>query len=254
MPAHLPAYLLVTHGSRDPRPHAEAGVLAHQVAAELRRREAGGLPPLVETAVLELCPQPLHQRILQVATQALTLGGDRLVIIPLFLLPGVHVMEDIPAEVAIARQQASPRLSIEIAPHLGSHPRLADLLPAPNCEPAARILLAHGSRRPGGNAPVEALAQQIGAIAAYWAVPPGLADQAARLVAQGAQQVDILPFFLFPGGITEAIAQDVRDLSAQFPTCQFRLYPPFGATPQLAALVLDLATCPLGWGEARRSG
>ncbi|WP_448597002.1 sirohydrochlorin chelatase [Thermoleptolyngbya sp.] len=240
MSASLPAYLLVTHGSRDPRPHAEAGVLAHQVATELRWRQAGGLPPLVETAVLELSPQPLHQQILRMATQVLTLGGDRLVIVPLFLLPGVHVMEDIPAEVAIARRQVSPRLSIDIAPYLGSHPKLVDLLPEPTSKAAARIVLAHGSRRPGGNAPVEAVAQQIGAIAAYWAVPPGLAEQVARLVAQGAQQVEILPFFLFSGGITEAIAQVVRDLSTQFPDYQFHLYPPFGATPQLAALVLDL--------------
>lgn len=228
--------------------------MAHQVAAELRQRQAGGLPQLVETAVLELGSQPLHEQILRVGMQALTLGSDRLVVIPLFLLPGVHVMEDIPAEVAIARQQVSPRLSIKIAPYLGSHPKLANLLPHPESSAAARILLAHGSRRPGGNAPVEDLAQQIGAIAAYWAVPPSLADQVARLVDQGAQQVEVLPFFLFPGGITEAIAQDVRDLSTQFSTCQFRLYPPFGATPQLAALVLDLATCLLGWGEARRSG
>jgi sirohydrochlorin cobaltochelatase len=214
--------------------------LAHQVATELRWRQAGGLPPLVETAVLELSPQPLHQQILRMATQVLTLGGDRLVIVPLFLLPGVHVIEDIPAEVAIARQQVSPRLSIDIAPYLGSHPKLVDLLPTQSSETAARILLAHGSRRPGGNAPVEALAQQTGAIAAYWAVPPSLAEQVAKLVGQGAQQVEILPFFLFSGGITEAIAQVVRDLSTQFPDYQFHLYPPFGATPQLAALVLDL--------------
>lgn len=217
--------------------------MAHRVATELRRRQAGKLPPLVETAVLELSPQPLHQQILRMAAQALTLGGDRLVIVPLFLLPGVHVMEDIPAEVAIARQQVSPRLSIEIAPYLGSHPHLVDLLPTSDAETAARVLLAHGSRRPSGNALVEAVAQQIGAIAAYWAVPPGLADQVAKLVDQGTQQVEILPFFLFSGGITEAIAREVRDLSTRFPDSQFRLYPPFGATPQLAALVLDLVAC-----------
>lgn len=227
--------------------------MAHQVATELRRRQPSGLPPLVATAVLEMGSEPLHQQILRVATQALTLGCDRLVIVPLFLLPGVHVMEDIPAEVAIARQRVSPRLSIEIAPHLGSHPKLVELLPPPSSDTAARILLAHGSRRPGGNAPVEAVAQQIGAIAAYWAVSPGLADQVAKRVDQGAQQVEILPFFLFPGGITEAIAQEVRDLSRRFPIAQFRLYPPFGATPQLAALVLDLATCPWDWGQATRS-
>jgi sirohydrochlorin cobaltochelatase len=216
------------------------------MAAELRRRQAGGLPPLVETAVLELGSQPLHQQILRVGTQALTLGSDRLVVIPLFLLPGVHVMEDIPAAVAIARQQLAPRLPIDIAPYLGSHPKLANLLPRPESSAAARILLAHGSRRPDGNAPVEDLAQKIGAIAAYWTVPPSLAAQVAGLVERGAQQVEILPFFLFPGGITEAIAQDVRDLSTQFPDCQLRLCSPFGTTPQLVSLVMELATCQLG--------
>jgi len=59
---------------------------------------------------------------------ALALAGNRLQVVPLFLLPGVHVMEDIPTEVAIAQQALDPELKIALQPHLGTHLGLSGLL------------------------------------------------------------------------------------------------------------------------------
>jgi sirohydrochlorin ferrochelatase len=49
-----------------------------------------------------------------------------------------------------------------------------------------------------------------------------------------------LPYFLFAGGITDAIAQSVSGLQAQFPRLQLKLAEPIGASAQLADLIVDL--------------
>lgn len=58
--------------------------------------------PLIETAPLELTSVSLSHRIQQLEEKAKIQGIQNLKIIPLFLLPVVHVREDIPKEVAIA--------------------------------------------------------------------------------------------------------------------------------------------------------
>lgn len=248
----------MTHGSRDPRPQAEAGVLARLVAELL---QAAALPsaaapsasstvvatmPLVGTAVLELHPLPLHQQIQQFAEHAIATGHSRLLIVPLFLLPGVHVLEDLPAAVAIAQSMLQPSFTLNVSPYLGSYPplqqQLQQLLMADHTGTPERqqILLSHGSRRPGGNAPVEAIAAELNAIPAYWSTAPKLDEQVSSLVQQGHQQIEILPYFLFTGKITDAIAQLVADLAAQFPQLSLHLAKPLGATPPLASLIFDL--------------
>lgn len=253
------AYLLVSHGSRDPRPQIAIEQLAQQIAERTHS--------LVKSAVLELGPLPLHQQIQQFAQQARGAGYRSIKLLPLFLLQGVHVMEDIPTQVKLAQQQLKDQMPLAVCSHLGSHPYLWKLLLAepvlanselPNppaastsnppslnpLNPIHKILIAHGSRRPGSQALVEAAAAQLDALPAYWSVAPGLETQVTELVKQGVQQILILPYFLFEGGITDAIAQTVEHLGQQFPYTQLQLNRPFGATPeqldQLANLVLDL--------------
>jgi len=198
-------------------------------------------PPLVGTACLELAPVPLHEQIREFGDRALKYGYNRIEIVPLFLLPGAHVMEDIPAEVAIA-QKTLGRLKLELKPHLGTHPGLVRLLAKKQATTKAEagILLAHGSRRAGAKQPVEAIAQQLGVVSAYWAVPPSLASRVQELVTAGHQQIGIIPYFLFAGGITDAIAQSVEQLQGQFPAAEIRLAEPLGASQELALLILDL--------------
>ncbi|QLE59245.1 sirohydrochlorin chelatase [Nostoc sp. TCL26-01] len=233
----LSAYLLVSHGSRDRRPQIAMKQLAHLVADKLQMPQN-----LVGTGYLELSPEPLHQQIRHLAQTAVDFGYHRLQVIPLFLLPGVHVMNDIPHEVSQAQQAVGKDILIELQPYLGSHPGLQKFLAAQMATMKAQawILLAHGSRRPGSQQPVETIAANIGAVAAYWSVAPSLESRITELVATGYREIAILPYFIFPGGITDAIAQAIEALKLQFPGVNFYLAQPLGANAELADLIGDL--------------
>jgi sirohydrochlorin ferrochelatase len=237
------AYLLVSHGSRDPRPQQAIARLADLVSQRLSPSAPLG------TAVLECGPLPLHQQIQHFVAKTQPRSITHLRLLPLFLLPGVHVMEDIPAEVAIAQQSLDSALSIQICPYLGSHPdlvtRLTEFLDSSErMTHTARILVAHGSRRPGGNRPVEAIAAQLQVLPAYWSVPPSLETQLALQVQQGYEQIEILPYFLFSGGITDALAQAVAEFAQRFPQVSLQLRSPIGTTPALADIVVELLANP----------
>ena len=108
--------------------------------------------PLVSTAALELADAPLHEQIQQFASVALSTGCNQLQLLPLFLLPGVHVLEDIPAEVALAQQSLGQAIVLNQRPHLGSHPGLRRMLASQlaTVDADVKILLSHGTRRPRG--------------------------------------------------------------------------------------------------------
>lgn len=236
------AYLLVSHGSRDPRPQVAMNDLAQQVARLLSDTGMPDSAPLVGTAVLELAPELLHQQILAFADRAIQTGCDQLEVIPIFLLPGVHVKEDIPAELALAQQQLSDRLRLILHPHLGTQPDFGKLLLHSAKREMGRILMSHGSRRAASLQSVEAIADQMGAVAAYWSVPPNLETQITALVKQGHRQIQIFPYFLFEGGITDAIGREVERLRQEFPATELSLAKPLVATPELANSVLQLLT------------
>lgn len=233
------AYFLVSHGSRDPRPQLAMNELAQQVAQGLVAQQAtatrSGELPLVQTGVLEL-GLPLHQQLQQFAEQALQSGCESVKLLPMFLLAGVHVMDDIPAEVT----QVESHISIQVCPHLGSTAELWKLLQTEAAPESGRILISHGSRRSGVQQNVDEIAAKLGAIAAYWSVSPDIETQVTKLVQQGAQRIELLPYFLFAGGITDAIAQKVTELQQQFPDVPLTLHQPMGATPQMAALIVNL--------------
>jgi sirohydrochlorin ferrochelatase len=239
-------YLLVTHGSRDPHPQ----ICLENLAGWFRQKLAsdGDRSPIstvsVGTATLELAPLPLHMQIQQFAEQGLQSGYRRSQIVPLFLLPGVHVRVDIPMEVARAQQALDTSVQIDLRPHLGSHPKVLTLLKQQMATLAVDrwILLAHGSRYRGGNQPVEDLAQRLDMVVAYWSMPPDLESQLTTLAMTSSQVkvIGILPYFLFAGGLMTAIAQTVQWLQQQFPHMLLKLASPLQASPELAELVLDL--------------
>jgi sirohydrochlorin cobaltochelatase len=226
------AYLLVSHGSRDPRPQIAVSQLAAQLSSLDRSQ-------LIGTAQLELAAKPLHVQIIDFAQTLSERGIDRIFILPLFLSPGVHVMDDIPAEVAIAQAELQT-LKIAIAPFFGTCTNLTDLFALNRLDlPDRSILLAHGSRRTGGNQTVERLAAQLDLEPAYWSVAPSLPDLVTALVAEGATKIGILPYFLFAGGITDAIGELVAKLREKFPQVRIILAEPIGNS---AELVIEIGT------------
>lgn len=305
------AYFLVSHGSRNPRPQLalqELGKLLGTRLALLRNNlnDGSGSRPLVGTGTLELAPTPLHQQLQEFAARAKVFGLKEIQVIPLFLLPGVHVIEDIPAEVAIASGnrnycatvnswvtaamenppvesqnrrkearatrennycatviagEATPmgnapvelenrggEISFNLRPYLGSHQAIGDLLAAKIAADSAEvwILISHGSRRPGSERPIEKIAdylqRQCGVkvCIAFWSVPPNLESQILSLVDGGYRRIGVLPYFLFSGGITEALANSVGEFAKAFPWVDFSVAQPLGATPELVELILGL--------------
>ncbi len=235
------AYLLVSHGSRDPRPQAAIAQLVQRVQQTILASNSQSF--LVGAAVLECALLPLHEQIQQFSQTAIAQGIRHIQLVPLFLIPGVHVMEDIPEQVTIARQMLDETVTIALSPHIGTHPGLEKLVAhrlAHLPENTACILMSHGSRRSGGNQPVEALASKVGAVSAYWSVAPKLETRLQELSQSGCRKIAILPHFLFIGGITDAISQTVAQLTDQFPDLDLDLRSPLEVGDNLAQLILDL--------------
>lgn len=196
----------------------------------------------VGTASLEFAQQPLHLQIVNFARTAASRGCYCLQILPLFLLPGIHVMEDIPTEVARAKVQVGEDIVINLKPYLGSHPGLESLLARElgGNRADATILLAHGSRRQAAKVLVEQISAKLGLVTAYWASPPSLESQVEALFSMGCRKIAVVPYFLFAGGITDTIARSIEKLKLSFPAVSFQLSEPLGTSTEIIELIWDL--------------
>lgn len=229
------AYFLVAHGSHDPRPQ----IALEQLAEQLRLRLSPTLSPLIETGILECAALSLSQQLQQFANTIIPQGITIIKILPLFLLPGVHVKEDIPVEVAIAQQILGEEIRLDVLPYIGSYiENMVENLTNQMREFAVDswIILAHGSRRQGGNYSIELLSEKLGMLPAYWSVSPNLSTQITQLIQQGYSKIGILPYFLFTGKITDAISQLIQDLSQQFSSIELVLATPLDQTTALRDL------------------
>ncbi|BAZ10094.1 cobalamin biosynthesis CbiX protein [Calothrix sp. NIES-4071] len=251
----LSAYLLVSHGSHDPRPEIAMSHLANLVQSCLNKVQhttsysnAGNVaaPPRCDigTAYLELQPQPLHLQIVEFAQNVLSRSQEQslhLKILPLFLLAGTHVMEDIPREVEAARKILGNNVVIDLRPYIGCHDGLGNLvrLQKDSIRAQKYILLAHGSRRRGFEHHTETLAANLGLTTAYWAIQPNLESRVREFVKAGYGQIAVIPYFIFAGGITDAIETAIEKLELQFPGVSLKLAQPLGANEELANLIWD---------------
>jgi len=198
---------------------------------------------MVGTACLELAPIPLSEQIYEFALRLAAIGVSELKLLPVFLMSGVHVMEDIPTEVEAAKSKiAGMSLNLTLCPHLGSHDKITEVLASRLASVPAEgsLLVAHGSRRPKGNQSIKKLAKRLGTAVAYWATPPDMETQVIELMQNGCQKLTILPYFLFAGGITDAIVHRTEELAERFPKVNFRLLPTLGATNEIADLAIEL--------------
>ncbi|MBE9031259.1 sirohydrochlorin chelatase [filamentous cyanobacterium LEGE 11480] len=233
-------YLLVLHGSSADRYQAAVTELSAVLSTRL------GPTVNYRLAYLECAETSLSQQIQAFGQQLAAASINQMQILPLFLLPGVHVMEDIPTQVHQA-QQALTQLAVPIElvmqPYLGSQPQLHDRLQqvvGPASATAARILVAHGTKRPGGNQPIETLAETIQFIPAYWFVAPSLSDQVTALFERGVRQVVVLPYVLLAGSLTDGIARQIDELQLQFPSMQFDRLPALDQSGVLIELIVTL--------------
>jgi len=113
---HRIALLLIAHGSRRAAANAD---LSH-VAAELRER---GRYPIVQVSFLELAEPNIEGG----GVLCVEAGATDVILLPYFLSPGKHVVEDLTA----ARDRLSerfPTVRFVLAEPLGRHPLILDVL------------------------------------------------------------------------------------------------------------------------------
>ena len=257
------AYLLVFHGSRDSRTLAAAAQLKQLLLTKYRFKNiltqqnylevnlldyedkvkdtVSLLKPLVDIAALELASKSLSESLLDFARQASSRGIKQINVIPLFLAPGIHVKQDIPDQIDLALQQVDRSITIELSDYLGNYSGIVSLLSDKFSQLSgeARILVAHGSRLSGVSIYYQNLAIKLDANLAYWSVEPKIASVVEAQIDSGKKKIAILPYFLFPGRITSAIASEVAQLQAQYPQVELNLGEPLGATEALARLIAE---------------
>ncbi len=77
----------------------------------------------IYSAFLEILKPSLPESI----TQCVSVGIDHITIIPLFVTPGTHIREHIPALLAQSKQE-HPEVKIELLPYLGALPGFLTLI------------------------------------------------------------------------------------------------------------------------------
>jgi sirohydrochlorin cobaltochelatase len=207
------AYLLVSHGSRDPL----FGLAVDRVAVACKQQLADSA---VGTAYLELAPTSLTEQIVAFIEQT---NCQKLKLLPLFLAPGVHAVTDLPAAVSQAQLILGDKCKLILLDYLGSAmPQILATLR--QSLPPSSILLVHGSRQ-GGDFFIS-LANDLNLVPAYWAIcPPDqpastLTDRVSEFASQ--PEIGILQYFLFPGKTATAIAAAISELKLRFPHCQLQ--------------------------------
>ena len=132
----------------------------------------------------------------------------------------------------------------------------------------ALVLFAHGSRDPQWHRPIQAVAERVAAqlalnakaesnhaspasskqpsvvvTCAYLELSsPSLLEEVQRLVAQGCQQIRLVPLFLGVGKhVREDLPQMLADLAALHPSVVFEPLPAVGENPDLLDLMARIA-------------
>jgi sirohydrochlorin cobaltochelatase len=114
----------------------------------------------------------------------------------------------------------------------------------------AIILFAHGSRDPLWRLPIEAVAAEIQSrdqnaqvCCAYLELcSPSLPQAAADLIAAGVLHIRIFPLFLGVGKhAREDLPLIIEEILSAHPNLRLELLPTAGESPQLTALMADIA-------------
>lgn len=108
--------LLLGHGSRSAAANSGLQDLAGQVEAGLGRP--------VRPAYFQFGKPSLEEVVAGMVQD----GYDRIVIVPAFLFPGMHLQHDIPEVIDGMRQKYGDKVQFVVTPCLGAEPRLAEIL------------------------------------------------------------------------------------------------------------------------------
>ncbi|BCX11203.1 MAG: hypothetical protein KatS3mg067_0141 [Thermosynechococcus sp.] len=203
------AYFLISHGSPAPEPPQAMACLCQQLA------------PLGILSWGTLEGAPLPAQIRQFSQQAQSQGAEGMVILPLFLLPGNHVVVDLPLAIAAAESV----LPIQLLPFLGAQPLFQAWLKRAIADEVAHILLGHGSRRPEVLPWFEELCQTCGVHPALLTQTGSLDHAIETRLAQGYTSSKIYGYFLFGGKTLDQVHSQLTLLQLRYPHHAVSLVP-----------------------------
>jgi len=110
------AIIVLGHGSKAPQALETLKKYGDMVKVKTRCE-------IVEIASLQFNQPDLPEALERV----ITLGANKIVIVPFFLYNGIHMQEDIPAVIAEEKAK-NPGVEIILANHLGADHRLVDIV------------------------------------------------------------------------------------------------------------------------------
>lgn len=110
------AILLMAHGSRIP----EANDAAREIAAKVKKMTGFDI---VEVSFREQHLPNIQEGVDRCVEQ----GAQRILLVPYFLYMGAHVLEDLPEELAVAKER-HPGIEMVLGKHLGVHDKLAEIV------------------------------------------------------------------------------------------------------------------------------
>jgi sirohydrochlorin ferrochelatase len=110
------AILMMAHGSRI----SEANDAAREIAALVKKMT---LFDIVEVSFREQHLPNIQQGVDACVAQ----GAQRILLVPYFLYMGAHVLEDLPEELAQAKER-HPGVEMVLGKHLGVHSKLAEIV------------------------------------------------------------------------------------------------------------------------------
>jgi sirohydrochlorin ferrochelatase len=227
MPAD-PALLVIGHGSRD-----QAGVSEYWRFVDLVARTTD-IP--VGGGFIELAEPDLDTAIDKLVAD----GAEHVVGVPLVLLGAGHMKLDGPAALDRGRMR-HPHVRFDYGRALGIHPLVLEVAAARIPRDAdAVVVVGRGSSDPDANADLYKIARLLQDTTGVEIVEPAFVSLAEPRVPAaiercrrlGAQQVAVVPYFLFTGVLVERIGDQARAEGAT-------PHPHLGVDRRLVGLVLD---------------
>jgi sirohydrochlorin cobaltochelatase len=238
--------VLIGHGSLK----SASGASMIRMAARLRER---GIAPIVEAGFLNYSRPTLTETVEKVVDAGATL----VTVQPYFLIDGVYVRSDLRDEV-VQLAGRFPQVLFHISDSFGAHPLLADLSldrireadPALGTEkqPAALLLIAHGTPIPEANAPLEQILASVHARTGYRLSQvayldcnePTIPEAIDLLAAAEIQQIIALPYFLqFGRHVRVDLPQLIEEGRRRHPHVEIRLAHHLDYDLRLADVIAD---------------
>lgn len=113
--------VILGHGSR--AAVGEANEIIMDIAAQVKQ---GINLETLEVAFMNGKSQ--RQNLGEAIGKVVAQGADRVIIAPLFITNGLHIREDIPAEIEEAKERYGEKVEIILARYLGADPKIAEIV------------------------------------------------------------------------------------------------------------------------------